>query len=175
MLLRRMAPGVRLLAVAGHVDAGWVHDVRPAAGALPEASILRYEASADVGTPHFSEALELLAGTSDPAKLDLIVLHARVLEADVQRELTEQVRASVSRQFEAALRSSGHHDNPAVLALREPFHQAVIDSNVIAELRQALSAHGLRIASVQVEKLTLETTSDPPRFRCFLWLDIQRP
>ncbi|HMM25499.1 MAG TPA: hypothetical protein PKA36_11970, partial [Pseudoxanthomonas mexicana] len=92
----------------------------------PVASILRYEASADVGTPHFSEALELLAGTSDPAKLDLIVLHARVLEADVQRELTEQVRASVSRQFEAALRSSGHHDNPAVLALREPFHQAVI-------------------------------------------------
>lgn len=108
------------------------------------------------------------------AQLDLVVLHARVLEPDFQKALFSLLRVSAPQELDAALSSSGNHDNPAMLALRGPFRQAVLDSTAIADLREALAAHDLRIATVQMEKLVLDTTDDAPKLRSLLWLTIDR-
>ena len=171
---RRLAAfSVLLLGVVANANAGWIHDVRHATGSLPEASSLRYETAPAIGTPHFSDALQSLADANGTIRLDLVVLHTRVLEADLQHELVERLRTSAPHQLDAALRSSGNHDNPAMLALTHPFRQSILDSSVVAGLRDALGQHGLRIGSVVVEKLTLEAADGTSRLRCFLWLVIQ--
>lgn len=165
---------VLLLCAAPHAEAGWLHDRRDASGGLPATSLLGYDAAIDVGVPQFSTALDALAETEGTAKLDLVALHARVLEADFQQELFSLLRASAPRELEAALSSSGNHDNPAMLALRKSFRQAVLDSTVVARLGESLATHGLHVSTVQMEKLVLDTKDGMPQLRCLLWLTIQR-
>ena len=173
-MLRLAAFGALLFGTVAQADAGWIHDVRDATRTLPAVSVLRYDAAPDIGTPRFGDALQAVVDANESTGLDLVVLHARVLEADLQHELFEHLRTSSPHQLDAALASSGNHDNPASLALQSPFRQAVLDSLAVADLREALARHGLRIGSVVVEKLTLDATGGTPRLRCFLWLTIQR-
>ena len=172
-MIRLAAFGALMFGAVAQADAGWIHDVRAATGTLPAASVLRYDAAPDIGASRFGDALQVVFDTNEATGLDLVVLHARVLEADLQQELFEHLRASSPHQLDAALASSGNHDNPVLLALLPPFRQAVLDSRAVAELREALATHGLRIGSVEVEKLTLDATSGTPRLRGFLWLTIQ--
>lgn len=171
-MLIRLASSVALMfALAPHAKAGWIHQVRAPSAALPATSSLRYDAAPGVGTPRLDEALLALTDASR-VELDILVLHERMLEADVQHELFLLLRASAPSQLEEALGSSGNHDNPALLALRRPFLQAVSDSRVVAGYRQDLAKHGLRVADVQLEKLALDASGDTPRLRCFLWLTL---
>lgn len=170
----RLAIAFSLILLCGkfRAEAGWIHEARAASGALPATHVLRYDASADVGVPTFADALDALAGAQTTIRLDLVVLHERVLEADFQHELIELLRTRAPQAFEDAQRSSGNHDNPALLALRRPFLQAVSDSRIATGYRAALAKHGLRVADVRIEKLTLDAFEDTPRLRCFLWLTI---
>lgn len=165
---------VLLLCAASRAEAGWIHGTRKAAGTLPAVSTLRYDASPHLGLPRFEDALDSLASAGGATELDLVVLHERVLDPDFQQELLALLRASAPYALEDAWRSSGIHDNPALLALRSPFRRAVLDSEAVARIRDALAAHGFRIASVEMEKLTLDKTDEAPRLRCFLWLVIER-
>jgi len=169
-----MTPLFLSLFIAPHAEAGWAHDVRDASSALLATSNLVYHAAVDIGAPEFGDALKALVEERGGPSLDLVVLHTRVLETDFQQELFSSLRASEPQRLEAALRSSGNHDNPAMLALRRPFQRAVLDSDVVAHLRKELMAHGLDVATVELEKLTLDTTGQSPRLRCFLWLTIKR-
>jgi len=170
----RMTPFFLSLFIAPHAEAGWTPGVHDASSALPATSNLVYHSAADIGAPEFGEALEALAKERGGPSVDLIVLHARMLETDFQHMLFSSLRASDPQLLDAALRSSGNHDNPAMLALRRPFQHAVLDSAVVAHLRKALMAHRLDVATVELEKLTLDTTEQSPRLRCFLWLTVKR-
>lgn len=171
MVLRLASCVAVILGVVPNAQAGWIHDVRAPSGALPATSNLRYDTASEVGTPHLGDALLALTDASR-TELDILVLHERVLEADFQHGLFLLLRASAPSQLDDALGSSGNHDDPALLALRHPFLQAVSDSRIVAGYREELAKHRLRIADVQIEKLTLETTGDTPRLRCFLWLTL---
>lgn len=171
-MLIRLASSVALMfGLAPHAKAGWIHEVRAPSATLPATSSLRYDTAPDVGTPRLDEALLALTDV-DSAQLDILVLHERMLEADVQHELFLLLRASARSQLEEALGSSGNHDNPALLALRRPFLQAVSDSRIVTGYRQDLAKHGLHVADVQLEKLALDASGDTPRLRCFLWLTL---
>ncbi len=169
MPIRLASCVVLVLCLVPHAKAGWIHDVHAPSAALPATSSLRYDTASDVGTPHLGDALLALTDAGS-AGLDILVLHERVLEADFQQELFLRLRASAPSQLDDALGSSGNHDNPALLALRRPFLQVVSDSRVVAGYRQDLARHRLRVADVQLEKLTLGASGDAPRLRCFLWL-----
>lgn len=160
-----------MLGLVPHAKAGWTHDVRAPSASLPATSSLRYDTASDVGTPRLGDALLALsdAGSAEP---DILVVHERVLEADFQQELFLRLQVSAPSQLDEALGSSGNHANPALLALRRPFLQAVSDSRVVAGYRQELARHRLRIADVQLEKLTVDASGDTPRLRCFLWLTL---
>lgn len=161
-----------LLCGTSRAEAGWIHDVRTASDTLPAVHVLRYDASADVGTKEFADALDALAGNEPTVRLDLLVLHERMLEADFQEALLALLRTSAPQALEDARRSSGNHDHPAMLALRRPFLQAVSDSRIVTGYRAVLAKHRLRVADIQIEKLTLEAVNGIPRLRCFLWLTI---
>ncbi len=171
MLIRLASSVALMLGLVPHAKAGWIHDVRAPSGALPATSSLRYDTASDVGTPNLDDALLALTDAGS-AELDILVLHERLLEADFQQELVLRLRASASSQLDDALGSSGNHDDPALLALQRPFLQAVSDSRVITGYRQDLARHRLRVADVQLEKLTLDASGDTPRLRCFLWLTL---
>ncbi|HEV7269142.1 hypothetical protein [Pseudoxanthomonas sp.] len=161
-----------LLCAIPRAEAGWIHEVRTASDTLPAVHVLRYEASADVGFTNFADALDAIADARTTTRLDLAVLHERMLEADFQEELLALLRTSAPQAFEDAQRPSGNHDDPALLALRRPFLQAVSDSQMVTGYRAALAKHRLRVADVQLEKLTLDAFEGTPRLRCFLWLTI---
>ena len=161
-----------LLCAIPPAEAGWIPEVRTASDTLPAVYALRYDASADVGITKFADALDAIAHAETTTRLDLVVLHERVLEADFQEELLALLRTSAPQAVEDAQRSSGNHDNPALLALRRPFLQAISDSHLVTGYRAALAKHRLRVSDVQIEKLTLDAFEGTPRLRCLLWLTI---
>jgi len=161
-----------LLCGTSRAEAGWIREARPASNTLPAVYVLRYDASADVGIMTFADALDAIADAETTTRLDLVVLHERVLDADFQEELLALLRTSAPQALEDAQRSSGTHDNPALLALGRPFLQAVSDSHLVTGYRAALAKHRLRVADVQIEKLALDAFEGTPCLRCLLWLTI---
>ena len=154
--------------------AGWETNVVPKlTGVDGDRYVMIYQADADRGTKSIAGSIETLSSAGYLSSLQTLTIHQLVEDATFQREVFEQMERIAPEELMAARRSAGNMHTPQMTALHECSSQAVIATQTVTALNQALGKHRMKIVRPSFEKLELHKKDQAETFRCFLWLTVE--
>lgn len=159
-----------LLCVPDTAIGGWLYSTRNERLSPSDQIVIIYNPHAEAGAMSFADALSHLAGAGKVNRLVMVTLHDLVGTVDFQAEILAGLQTTAPGHLAAAMRSSGRSDHPSMQRLRQPLAQVVLGTATVRALQADLSPHGLRVATVELEKLALIDDGGQRRIACFLWL-----
>lgn len=95
-------------------------------------------------------------------------------QMDFQDEIFSYLQNNHPSELAKALASAGNMHNPAVKQLREPFKEAILNSEYIREINTSFSNRCERITEVIIEKFFINKKVAQPKFESFLWLGTEK-
>lgn len=154
--------------------AGWESTSVPKLpGVNGDRYVLIYHSDADRGTKSIAASIETLSSAGHLSSLQTLTIHHLVEDATFQREVFEQMERIAPEVLNAARHSAGNMHNPRMTALHTSFSQAVMATQTVTALNQALGKHRMKIVRPSFEKLELHKKNQTETFRCFLWLTVE--
>ena len=91
----------------------------------------------------------------------------------LQKELHEFLSSNYPDLHAAALSSVGNMHNPKMIALREPFKEAILGSKLAKEISMALASRCERIVSTSYEKFTIWKKDGKVTYSAMVWFSTE--
>ena len=91
----------------------------------------------------------------------------------MQKELHEFFKSNYPELHVDALQSAGNMHNPKMIALREPFKEAILASSLAKEIMAVLSSRCERIVSSSYEKFTIWRKDGQTIYSAMVWLSTE--
>ena len=157
--------------------AGWESSSATAGSRIPtdpevSAFHLTLFTDASKGVSTLKKALAALTKKADKFTITHLSVHDISKSPAFQKELITALDKLVPKKLAAALKSAGNMHNPAMVALRGPFDQAVMETPTVQAYNRDLAPYGLKIDRAGHEKLTFVRKDDTLQIYCFLWLNV---
>lgn len=124
------------------------------------------------GQATFSEALAELSRRTEKFSIAHMYLPAPDSLPDFQAQVLDALQKRAPKPLATALKSAGNMHNPAMVALREHFNLAVMDTPTVRAYNDDLTPYGLRIDKASHEKLAFLRQDGKLVVLCFLWLHV---
>lgn len=169
--------GILLLAFAAWGQlamAGWEIAHAPKLDSADgERYVLIYQPDAGRGIQSILASLEALSSAGHLRSLHMLTMHELVDDTTFQKEVFEQMERIAPEALKAARLSAGNMHNPKMTALRARFAQAVMSTQTVTALNEALGKYRMKIVRPSFEKLELHKKDQVETFNCSLWLGIE--
>ncbi len=93
---------------------------------------------------------------------------------ELQSEINTYLKANYPNELKEALESAGNLHNPKIVALREPFKEAVSHTSFIKELGTSLKNYNYKIGGISLEKFFLIKKDEVINFDALTWLEVKK-
>lgn len=131
---------------------------------------------ASISDTHKGQATLSEAIASIPEELWL--RHFRVFpteaNAKLQKEIDDYLLNNHPETHAQALESAGNMHNPKIVALREPFKEAILASSLVKQINGALAKRCERISATSFEKLNVRKKEGRPIYGAMVWLSTEQ-